>query len=330
MHTINLQFAKSISEIQLFSFKKIFIAIKYCFEIIKQLKLYKPDLVYFTISPTGTSFYRDSIYVLIIKAFHTKILFHLHGQGFKDSTSNNPFKLAISRYILKNSEVICLAEKLTEDLKDIFFGTPFIVPNGIKVFDKSILKNKTANNKLVQILYLSHLKENKGILLLIEALNILKENGLEFNAKLVGEPAGISVEYLQNYINANYLENNVEILGPLYETEKFKIYYDSDIFAFPTYFDAFPLVILEAMQCELPIITSDEGGISEIVVNGETGFVIERKNVNKLVEKLSILITDQGIREKMGINGKKRFLDNFTLSHFEKNMMTVFDKLLKD
>lgn len=325
---INLQFSKSISDIEHFSFKKILTAIKYCFKIVKEIKLSKPDLIYFTISPNGSSFYRDAFYVLLIKIFRKKILFHLHGQGFKDSTKQNLVKKRISKFIFNNAEVICLAKKLTTDIKEVFSGKPFIVHNGIKIQD-NIIKRKPKDNKIVQLLYLSHLKENKGVMVFMEALKILKENGEVFQARLVGESGGLTIEYLQNYIQENSLQNHIQLVGPLYEMKKFVEFNNADIFVFPTYFDAFPLVILEAMQCELPIITTDEGGIPEIVIDGVTGFIIEKKNITQLVEKITFLINEPNIRKNLGFNGRKRFLKYFTLLHFENNVKSVFDTLLK-
>jgi glycosyltransferase involved in cell wall biosynthesis len=329
IQTIDLQFAESITELEHFSFKKVFKALKYCFVISKKAISFKPDLVYFTISPTGIAFYRDAFYVFILKLLRLKIVFHLHGQGFKETTRKNRFKLIVCKEVFKNNEVICLAKKLTKDIEDVFFSQPFIVPNGIQIRQESLSNSLVKNNETVQILYLSHYKENKGVLILIDALAILKKQGYCFHTRLVGEPASLSIDDLKKYIKISKIEQNIEVVGPLYDREKYSEFRKADIFVFPTYFDAFPLVNLEAMQFTLPIITTDEGGISEVVINGETGFVIEPRNTHQLVDKLTLLINNKDLRAEMGRKGKDRFFQYFTLQHFEHNLKNVFDTILK-
>ena len=76
------------------------------------------------------------------------------------------------------------------------------------------------------------------------------------------------------------------------------------------------------------MVSTSEGGIPEAVLNNETGFVIEPKNVNQLADKLMLLIKDKDLREEMGRRGKDRFNNNYTLQHFEQNIKNVFDKII--
>ena len=185
-------------------------------------------------------------------------------------------------------------------------------------------------NKVVQILYLSNYIETKGILKLIDALEIVKKQGFIFNARLVGAPTDLTIETVENYIKNRNLEDCVYVIGPRYGEEKYNELLSSDIFAFPTFYskEAFPLVNLEAMQFSLPVVSTDEGGISEAVINDGTGFIIEPKNVNQLAEKLQLLIKNKDLREEMGRKGKERFCNHYTLQLFEQNIKNVFDKIL--
>src|SRR5688572_14459916 len=81
LKVINLKFSKSMEQLEKFSFLKVFKALGYGLKIMKGIVTYKPDLVYFTLVPTGFAFYRDAFYVLLLKLFNQKIVFHLHGKG---------------------------------------------------------------------------------------------------------------------------------------------------------------------------------------------------------------------------------------------------------
>lgn len=328
LQIIALHFSNSLSELHRFSFKKIFITLKYCFIIIYKTRVFKPDLVYFTLSPEGYGFLRDSFYVFILQLLQVKIVFHLHGKGIKNSSEKNFFKRALYKRVFKNSDTICLANKLTNDIKSVSLSQPFIVPNGIPVQERFLKNDSKIDCNNIKILFLSNYKESKGVLILIDALIILKKEGYKFQARLVGGPSDLSIDFLKNYIKINEIENQIEIVGPKYNEGKYLELQNADIFVLPTLNEAFPLVNLEAMQFSLPIITTDEGGISEAVLDGITGFVIEPKNVMQLAEKLSILINNKELRENMGMKGKEIFFKQFTVKHFEENLKAVFEKIL--
>jgi len=183
----------------------------------------------------------------------------------------------------------------------------------------------------VRILYLSNYKISKGVLLLVDVLKSLKEKGLPFFARLVGGPSDVSIEDLKIYIKERDLEKDIEVTGPKYDQDKYVEFQKADIFVFPTYYsnETFGIVNLEAMQFCLPIITTDEGGIAEVVTDNETGFVIEPRNVKQLEDKLEILLKDQQLRVDMGRRGHEAFLNHFTVQHFEKNLKKVFDSILQ-
>ncbi len=102
----------------------------------------------------------------------------------------------------------------------------------------------------------------------------------------------------------------------------------ADIFVFPTFNEAFPLVLLEASQFSLPVISTFEGGIPDIVVDGKTGFLVKSQNPEMLAEKISILLNNSNLRIEMGRNAYERFINNFTIDIFEKNMLKTFNSIL--
>ena len=97
----------------------------------------------------------------------------------------------------------------------------------------------------------------------------------------------------------------------------------------PTYYhnECFPLVLLEAMQFGLPIITSNEGAISEIVDNNITGFVLNDLNPKNLAYAIKKLINHTEISKNMGRRGKEKFDKLYNLNIFEKKFTTILRKV---
>ncbi|MRS02355.1 hypothetical protein EG832_03875, partial [bacterium] len=124
---LNLQFLTSIRDITRFSLKKISKAIYYGFELIWKIGSLKPDLIYFSFSPKGYSFYRDAIYVFLIKLFKRKLVIHLHGKGVREGITGSPVKKKIYKKVFNGISVICLSEKLVSDIADIYEKTPIII-----------------------------------------------------------------------------------------------------------------------------------------------------------------------------------------------------------
>ncbi|RZK15488.1 MAG: glycosyltransferase, partial [Flavobacterium sp.] len=152
-----------------------------------------------------------------------------------------------------------------------------------------------------------------------------------FLARLVGAPSDLSIDYLSGYIKEKGLENNIIVVGPRFDDNKFLEFHNADIFVFPTYYEneTFGIVNLEAMQYKLPIISSHEGGIPEIVIENKTGFIINPKDINLLADKLRVLINNSSLRKEMGENSFRRFNDNYTIEHFEINMRNAFNAILQ-
>lgn len=324
---ISYKFAKTIEELGLVSVKKILQMFFVMIDLISQLIIYKPNIVYFPIATFGPAFYRDAFFILITKIFRKKTLIHLHGKGICINHKRSIINHYLFKLIFSNSNVICLSNKLVYDINDVFSGLPYIVNNGIPLAQINLNKN---DSSIPKILYVSNLDKSKGILDLVEAAKILYDKKNEFQLDIIGSSSKIiTVEMLMKIVDDNYLSNCVNVLGPLYGQEKNYYFSQADIFVFPTSYETFGLVNLEAMQYRLPVVSTFEGAIPEIVDDGITGFLVEKNNPIQLADKIEVLINNPDLRKQMGEAGRKKFLEKYTLEVFEQNMKNVFDDILK-
>lgn len=323
-----LAFADSIFAIGKFSFAKMLKSFRYALMLFIKLIKFKPDIAYFTITPAGGAFYRDCLFVFILKLFNIRILYHLRGIGINMARKQNVFNGFLYNFVFRNTFVVCLSQKHLKDIDGLPYNKHFIVPNGIKIEIKPEW-NHGKNSGKKRILFLSNFVRSKGVYDFLSALQKLEQKQLDFEASLVGADYDITLEDIQKYINDAGLSGKVTASGPSYKEEKFKAISRCDIFVFPTYysFELFPGVILEAMQCSKPVVSTYHGVIEDIVDQGSTGLLVEAKNVDQLAEKIKYLIEHPVEAEAMGKRAGEKFYQLYTLDKFEQNVKSVFDEV---
>jgi len=323
---VNLGTSAQIADIGKFSPAKLFLSIRCLALILRQLFAFRPDLVYLTLSPTGFAFYRDAVYISFIKLFPARLVLHLHGQGIRTGAQNSRLFKWLCRRIFRKSHVIFLSERLKEDAIG-FVRTPFFIVNNGLPDDHIVPQHANTHEGPIRILYLSNYVRSKGILDLIDALEIVALSNSNFHCDLVGKPFDITTDFLVNYIQQKKLADKVTVLGARYNDEKDRLLENADIFILPSCNDAFPLVILEAMKFGLPVISTIEGGIPDIIDDGINGLLVPKKDIAALAGKIIFLLDDPEERARLGAAGKNKFLHKFTLTTFEKNIRQVFDEL---
>lgn len=324
---VSLNYAKDLKGLGKFSFEKALSFFRIYGNIIKQLVSFKPDMVYFTLTPTGNSFYRDVLIVILLKLSKAKIIYHLHGKGIYNKTKNSKTLRIIYRWVFKHTHVIHLSENLKKDISQVNNKVKsYIIPNGIKRLN--CVNEKRGNDKPKKLLFLSNLVENKGVIMFLFACKFLKANNIPFDANIVGrETTLISEQDIKDKITELNLDKEVTYLGPKYDNEKEAILENSEIFVLPTYNDCFPLVLLEALKYGLAVISTNEGAISEIIDDGKNGYIVEKKSQEQLNTKLKELILDERKILEFSKNSREKFNKYYTTEIYEKNMLSVLNNI---
>ena len=151
---------------------------------------------------------------------------------------------------------------------------------------------------------------------------MLMDRGLNFQCNFVGgESKEMDRRVFEEAVKERGLEKCVLYHGPKYGEEKEHYWSMADVFVQPTYEDCFPLTILEAMQHGLPVVSTDEGAVPDMVADGENGFVCRRKDAEGLAQALERLLLDEALRHRMGAEGYRRYKEKFTLQCFERRFV---------
>lgn len=328
-HYINLATAKDLADIGKIRLQKFTQFYQLLSKTRKEVKRIRPELVYVTPNAKGGAFYKDFIVIQMLKSMGCKVVVHYHNKGVslrQDKTIDN----LLYRTFFKKLKVILLAEALYADVqKYVARKDVFICPNGIP---EALTAEPSAirHNAIPKLLFLSNLLIDKGVFTLLDACKILKEKGYQFTCDFVGgETADINAERFNQEVAIRGVNECVCYKGKKYGAEKEEMLKSVDLFILPTYNECFPLVLLEAMQQGLPCIASNEGGIADIIIPNETGYIVPKKSTQDLADKIEILLKNNSLRLKMGNKGLERYKQLFTLEAFEQRIASILKACIK-
>lgn len=325
MDFVNISTSRKVEEIQkaslwLYVIKLLRFLGAY-FKVFWHLCTRKYDLCYLAITCHGTPFIKDYPFVMLCKLFRRRVIIHQHNKGMSKDVDKWPYSWMLPR-AYEGTKVMLLSKLLYSDIQNVVEEEQILVcPNGIPnsaTFDQDVCEPSTPH-----LLFLSNLIESKGVYVLLDACKILHDKGCEFICDFVGGTTKeINTDTFASAVEMRGLKNSAIYHGPKYGKDKDLFWKHSSAFVFPTFYkdECFPLVLLEAMQHHLPVVTTNEGGIPDIVINGETGYICERKNVQQLAEKIEILLNSAILRKQMGHAGFKRYKEFFTQDSFEKRI----------
>lgn len=184
----------------------------------------------------------------------------------------------------------------------------------------------------LRILCVARFEEVKGHTYLIEACRILRQRGVMFDCRLVGE--GHLAHVVKAQIKQAGLEREVQILGPLSYQEVINELSNADVLALPTAptsageHEGMPTVLQEAMACGLPVVSSLVEGIAELVDDELTGILALPKNARALADAFARLANDPGLRDRMGRAGRQKVVRKFSLRANTAKRATLYLKSL--
>lgn len=327
---INILASENVAESGRVNLRKIFSFVITFTKVFITLVKKRPQLCYLALTSSGAAFYKDLLLVALLKVFKIKLVYHLHNKSF--SIHKNKIIAQICyQFVFSGAHVILLSKHLITDIKQFVpLSRIYICPNGIRDEGLSAKGIVQKSKNVVQILFLSNLIESKGILVLLEACVLLKKKELLFKCVFIGVEGDVTASQFNEWIIQKGLSEQVCYQGKKYGKEKQQVFLESDIFVFPTYYskECFPLVLLEAMSYSLPIISTFEGGIRDIVEDGVTGFLVPQKHVELTAKKLERLIKDSSLCQKMGAAGRNKYEQEFTFEKFEQKLTIILQEII--
>lgn len=328
---IDLATSKNLDDIGKRKISKIIKTLSIILKVFKALFLNKVELCYMSLTSTGLGLYKDVLVIVLLKLFGKKIVYHFHNKGIRES-GRKWYNHILYKFIFNKAYCILLSPLLIYDIEHyVNKERVFFCANGIpEINPSSVPTNLMFDKSKFQLLFLSNMMYEKGVLELLEACSLLKKEDFDFKCNFVGAWANISEKEFNYHVQQFGLEQQVVYHGKKFGEEKNNFFKKADLFVFPTFyhFECFPLVLLEAMQFGLPIISTREGAIPEIVAEGKTGFLIPQKDGKALAEAVAKLINNIPLAEQMGACARQRYEKLYSLNSFEKKLSMNLQKII--
>jgi len=203
-----------------------------------------------------------------------------------------------------------------------------IISNALNpVFFKNISLNNKTENTLV---YVGIISPRKNIMILLEALTELKNNNKIFKLLIVG--GFFSKDYenkIFKYIKANHLNDQITFLGWQSQKEVINIINDANIFVLPSLIEGLPVSIAEAMALGKTVIASNVGGIPEMIIDGQNGFLFNNNDKNQLIAILYKLYDNSVLLSKIGTIALKSANERYAAATVGSKTMSFYKEILK-
>ena len=153
-----------------------------------------------------------------------------------------------------------------------------------------------------------------------------KRQGLNLKYNIIGD--GPLIGDLKYIVNKMMLNNVVHFLGPKEQEEIIDLLQQSHIFLCPSIAEALPVSIMEAQAVGLPVVATDVGSVSQIVLDGKSGFLVPARNVDALTERLLYLIDHPEICIQMGRHGRNNVEIHFDIDKLNDRLVQIYERLL--
>ncbi len=334
LDVVPIAMSGDLTQIRKFGFMKIWRSLRLFGAVMARLfRRTRPDLVYFTLSPAGWAFHRDLALIALVRLAGARCVFHLHGRGIAASIEKAPWRRHLYHFAFARSYVITLGGALRDDIRGLApEDRIFVVPNGVPdtaCEHRRVLTDDNArrsNDNPPRVLFLSNMLKEKGALILLEALAMVADQGIRFEAQFAGAwRDSIPEAGFVGRVHALGLKDHVTLLGPVYGDAKTRLFADADLFVLPTYYrhEALPLVVIEAMMHGLAVITTRIGALPEVIADQASGELIEPGKITPLASAIERLLTDPDLRARYGRAARQKYETDLTAQRFEERLGEV-------
>jgi glycosyltransferase involved in cell wall biosynthesis len=303
-------------------FLKFFILMEAIFRFFYYMIFKKNIRIIHIHGASKSSFYRKRIFIYASKLFNKKVVYHMHGGGFEEFALKHP---AIVKNTLKQCDAIVV---LSNSWKNFFVNeleckNVYVVKN---VIDYPICSS-ISKSTVCTLLFLGLLCKEKG---LYDLLEVISENKDAYVGKLIFRFAGNGkVVDVVNTMKRLKIDDIAFYEGWASNKEKIRLLNDADVYILPSYYEGLPISILEAMSYHLPIISTNVGGIPEIVKNGVNGFIVKPRDKEGLKKAIDQLLSDTELRKKMG-EASSTMVKEYFPDAVERQLRDLYIKILSD
>lgn len=300
----------------------------------QQLRLLVADEKYDIVHTHGVD--ADLIGAAALRKLPARHICHLHitppvnqGESWKSAVRRRLFRYLTSR---KRSWFIAVSEAVRVQMAD-YYGLPLnrilTVRNGIRLSDycSPSATEQARGSGSVVFGTAARLAPMKGLEYLLQAAGLLREQGLTFSLRIAG--SGSCRRSLETLSITLGIQDQVTFLGQVRDMSAF--YRSLDVFVLPSVStEGLPLVVLEAMANEKPVIATELAGTPEVIRNGVEGLLVPPGDAQLLAAAMAKLASDAELGHEMGTAGLERVMSEFAIDRVAREVVEVYQRVLAD
>jgi glycosyltransferase involved in cell wall biosynthesis len=274
--------------------------------------------------------------ILLKRIFNVPSMCSVRGSDLKQYPFESKKMHKVSIRVLEESDaILAVSNDLANQalkMADIK-SPPYVIHNGVDTSKFHKYENKEGIRKSLgirhtgrAIVFIGRCEKEKGIFELLDAFLKIKKAGEDISLVIVGE--GKDKEKAKGIVDENNMGGNVVFAGNVPHEEIPGYLNAGDIFALPTYSEGMANVIYEAMACGLPVVSTNVGGIPEVITHGVEGFLCNPGDSEMLEKYIRELIRNPVMSQEMGRKAEEKVLKRFTWESNAEEHLRAYEDIL--
>lgn len=285
----------------------------------------RPAIVHLNTSLDQKAYWRDLVYLIVAKLLGRRVVNQVHGGPFPQDffRGNRLLTWILKQALLRSDAVTVLSSAELAAYRDFDPRiNVHLVPNAIIPLGLADQPRGFNRDEPLRLIYIGRLVATKGLFEAIEALRILRAEGRKFTFSIAG--GGSDEVRLQQEVQRAGLADCVTFLGSMFGEEKNRLWLESDVFVFPSYFEGLPYSLLESMAAGCVPITTRVAAIPDVMQEGVHGLFVPMKDVLMLASAIARLDDHRDQLLGMAEAGRKRIMEHYTMGRLAADFEKIY------
>lgn len=308
--------------------------------LVRAVRAERPHLVHLPLAQNTLGFLRDAVLLLSARALGARVLLHAYGGDFHAFAGRQPaWRRRLIRWALSKADRVAI---VGASLGRQFAGfVPearlSVVPNCIALPEPA--PARLARDEPLTVLFLGKISVSKGAVVFVQAAEQLLRPGnarlrfrmvgdvldIERNITFIDNPHGVR-QQIDQLLQNPWCRDAITIAGSLEGDTKWREYARADIFVAPSYAEAFPLTLLEAMSMGLPVVATNVGAIRETLTPRQQAFMVEPGDSAALADRIATLSADSALRAELGSENRRLVESAHDLTALARHLQATYDE----
>jgi glycosyltransferase involved in cell wall biosynthesis len=289
------------------------------FKLLNVIKRGNYDIIHVHLFPAD-------IFVAISSLFlpkRIKFIFSEHND-YNRRRSIKSFKVIDGFTYSRYDKIVCVSKQVEKALIKWCPKTAckvIVIKNAIPISDKLNFER----GKLYDIIFVGRLEKQKGIDVLLKAIQILKEKyHRSLRVAIVGD--GSLVNDLKELALQYGINEYIDFLGV--RKDVLELMRESSIFVLSSRWEGFGLVLLEAMSIRVPVVATKVGGIPEVIEDGKDGILVEPENPDELAKAINLLLSNPDLRNNISESAFRKVKEQYSIENYAKNLLSFYREVV--